>query len=393
MAGSFINKYADAAEYAADTARTALGKSTVSMEADTRTLHFDGINIDAIFPRQGDVLYAPSNCAYTPASDGSVPSGTPEGAYRIIALETLDDALMLADGYESVGVVAAVFGRSVYVVWKNVDTTCKWAEDATSGSYSIPSTYDVSAILQGTLEDNASRQGWRQGISWDVIRAKLSGEGLPSGQSAWNGGSTSDGAGSYFYKLQEWTTTDQGSKHPSAAELSTYGTGVDGWENYLRSRFVKYPSAFNSLIYKDGKAETKILTDINASAGRAFFPVGNFAATHNTTYGSFGSNKNFWNIDGLRYGDWFMAGIKVQRELFKNVSCSSVSTVNAADKVNVAMSKVSNTRICLYDKWYWLPCVRSRSIAWFMGYYGIFDDYGLGDTGRVLSAALLTINH
>lgn len=391
MAGTFINKYTDAAAYAADTARTALGKSTVSMEADTRKLHFDGKNVEAIIPRQGDVLYVPSTCAYTPESDGSVPSGTPTGTARIIALETLDDSAMQATGYESVGVVGAVFGKKVYIVWKNVDTQCKWAEYANSGSYSIPSTIDVDALIQDTMADNADRKGFRQGVSWDVLRVKLSGEGLPSGQSAWNGGASSEGAGSYFYTLLEWTTTDQGSKHPSADELTAYGTGVDGWERYLRYRFIKYPSSFNAPIYKDGKAETKILTDINASEERAFFPIANFATTHYTTYGSFGTGKNFWNIPGLRYGDWFMAGAKVQRELFKDVSCSNSSVLKSTDRVNIAMSKISSTRISLYEKWWWLPVLRSRGIAWYLYGDGIFTAayFTLSSSSRVLSCALL----
>ena len=341
-------------------------------------------------PRQGDVLYVPSTCAYTPNLDGSVPEGTPTGKAKIVPLEKVDDAAMQAAGYESVGVVAAVFGRKVYIVWKNVDTQCKWCEDANSSSYSIPSTIDVGALIQSTMEDNADRKGFRQGVSWEVLRAKLSGEGLPSGQSTWTGGTSSDGAGSYFYTLLEWTTTNQGSKHPSASELTTYGTGVDGWERYLRSRFIKYPSSFNAPIYKDGQAETKILTDINASQGRAFFPIANFATTHYTTYGSFGTGKNFWNVPGLRYGDWFMPGAHVQRELFKDVSCSNSSALKSTDRVNIAMSKISNTRINLYEKYYWLPVLRSRGIAWSMNSTGSFLSINyLPSSNRVLSCALL----
>lgn len=59
MAGSYINKYADAAEYAADTARTALGKSTVSLESDSGVLHYDGVNVE--IPKKavkvGDAVY------------------------------------------------------------------------------------------------------------------------------------------------------------------------------------------------------------------------------------------------------------------------------------------------------------------------------------------------
>lgn len=344
-----------------------------------------GVYPSGELPRQGDVLYVPSACAYTPNTDGSVPEGTPTGKAKIVPLEKVDDAAMQAAGYESVGVVAAVFGRKVYIVWKNVDTLCKWCEYV-----NIPSTIDVNALIQSTMEDNADRKGFRQGVSWEVLRAKLSGEGLPSGQSTWSGGSSSEDAGSYVYTLQEWTTTDQGSKHPSADELSKYGTGVDGWERYLRSRFIKYPSSFNAPIYKDGQAETKILTDVNASQGRAFFPIANFATTHYTTYGSFGTGKNFWNVPGLRYGDWFMASIKVQRELFKDVSCSNSSALKSTDKVNIAMSKISNTRISLYEKWYWSPALRSRSSAWLMGSGGYFTYYNnLYSYGRVLSCALL----
>ena len=386
MSAEFINRYETNAGYVAEASeRVALG-STVSLVDETDKVHFDGKNVEAVIPRQGDVLYVPSTCAYTPESDGSVPSGTPTGTARIIAFETLDDAAMQAAGYESVGVVGAVFGKKVYIVWKNVDTTCKWAEDATSSSYNIPSTIDVDTLIQSTMEDNADRKGYRQGVSWGVLRAIMSGEGLPSGQSSWDG---ANGAANAFYTLQEWTTVDQGNKHPSADELTTYGTGVDGWERYLRSRFIKYPSSFNAPIYKDGKAETKILTDINASEERAFFPIANFATTHYTTYGSFGTGKNFWNIPGLRYGDWFMAGAKVQRELFKNVSCSNSSVLKSTDCVNIAMSKISNTRISLYEKWYWLPVLRSRGIAWGMGGYGHFSYYYLSNIGGVLSCALL----
>ena len=388
MSAEFINRYETNAGYVAEASeRLALG-STVSLVDESGKLHFDGKNVEAVIPRQGDVLYVPSTCAYTPESDGSVPSGTPEGTAKIIALETLDDSAMQTAGYESVGVVGAVFGKKVYIVWKNVDTTCKWAEDATSGSYSIPSTIDVDALIQLTMEDNADRKGYRQGVSWEVLRAKLSGEGLPSGQSVWDG--ANDGADNVFYTLQEWTTVDQGSKHPSASELTTYGTGVDGWERYLRSRFVKYPSSFNAPIYKDGQAETKILTDINASEGSAFFPIANFATTHYNTYGSFGTGKNFWNVPGLRYGDWFMAGVKVQRELFKDVSCSTSSVLKSTDRLNIAMSKISNTRISLYEKWYWLPVLRSRGNAWYMSANGNFKSgTTLLTSYRVLSCALL----
>ena len=133
------------------------------------------------------------------------------------------------------------------------------------------------------------------------------------------------------------------------------------------------------------------MTDINASQGRAFFPIANFATTHYTTYGSFGTDKNFWNVPGIRYGDWFISGAKVQRELFKDVSCSNSSVLKSTDRVNIAMSKISNTRISLYEKWYWLPVLRSRDSAWKMYYSGFFSSTNslLTNGYRVLSCALL----
>jgi hypothetical protein len=58
--------------------------------------------------------------------------------------------------------------------------------------------------------------------------------------------------------------------------------------------------------------------------------------------------------------------------------------------VNIAMSKISSTRISLYEKWYWLPVLRSRGFAWNMYNSGFFNDsYFLSNTYRVLSCALL----
>ena len=76
MAGTFINKYTDAAAYAADSsARATLGKSTVSMEADTRTLHYDGVNVAVKRPKQGDAVYVPTTSVYSDGSSAFQSSG------------------------------------------------------------------------------------------------------------------------------------------------------------------------------------------------------------------------------------------------------------------------------------------------------------------------------
>lgn len=57
---SYINNYDNAADYSADaSARAALGGSTVSMEDDTKVLHYDGVNVE--IPKKavkvGDAVY------------------------------------------------------------------------------------------------------------------------------------------------------------------------------------------------------------------------------------------------------------------------------------------------------------------------------------------------
>ena len=84
-----------------------------------------------------------------------------------------------------------------------------------------------------------------------------------------------------------------------------------------------------------------------------------------------------------------MAGAKVQRELFKDVSCSNSSVLKPTDRVNIAMSKISNTRITLYEKLCWLPVLRARDYAWNMNGYGYFYRNRMSSSNRVLSCALL----
>lgn len=128
MAGSFINKYENAAAYAADTARTALGKSTVSMEADTRRLHFDGVNVE--IPRKsvrvGTAVYADGN-----------------GNLHFIDGATVKSA-SIPSGWEFVGVVSLRKGGKALVLHKNENTgirfTSCWAWEITGIVYGSSNT-------------------------------------------------------------------------------------------------------------------------------------------------------------------------------------------------------------------------------------------------------------
>ena len=340
--------------------------------------------------RQGDVLYVPSACAYTPNHDGSVPEGTPEGTAKIIALETLDDAAMRAAGYVSVGVVAAVFGRKVYVIWKTILSNVRFCKDATNSLYSIPSDIDVDDLIHDNVEDRAGRIGFRAVGCYPVLRAKLSGEGLPPGSPNTYDGSIDGGDGSWFYTLQEWTTTNKGNKHPSAEEIANYGAGVDGWEKYLYTRYIGWPSAYNIALYTDGSEATAVMVRINSTKGYDYFPPANYATTHHTTYGSFGTGKNFWNVPGLRYGDWFMPNVAVMQPLFYKISYQETIPLPPDDKINVAMSKISGNYIFGYVA-YWYPWLRNRNSAHTLSTAGQigFPKLRLSGTGKVLSCASL----
>ena len=125
---SYINKYTDAAAYAADTARTALGKSTVSMEADTRRLHFDGVNVE--IPRKsvrvGSAVYADGN-----------------GNLHFVDGATVKSA-SIPSGWEFVGVVSLRKGGKALVLHKNENTgirfTSCWAWEITGIVYGSSNT-------------------------------------------------------------------------------------------------------------------------------------------------------------------------------------------------------------------------------------------------------------
>lgn len=107
---SYINKYTDAAAYAADaSARAALEASTVSMEADSGTLHYDGVNVEkpsGSIPSVGDALWVDAS-----------------GNKHFYKGTSVDPAALTADGLTFVGVVAMRRGRKVWVLHKDEDFT------------------------------------------------------------------------------------------------------------------------------------------------------------------------------------------------------------------------------------------------------------------------------
>ena len=125
----YINKYENENAYNGDaSARATLGKSTVSMEADTRKLHFDGVNVEV--PRKsvrvGTAVYADGN-----------------GNLHFVDGATVKSA-SIPSGWEFVGVVSLRKGGKALVLHKNENngirfTSC-WAWEITGVVYGSSNT-------------------------------------------------------------------------------------------------------------------------------------------------------------------------------------------------------------------------------------------------------------
>jgi len=400
---NFINKYTDAAAYAADaSARATLGKSTVSMEADTHTLHYDGVNVAIKRPKQGDAVYVPTTSVYSAATPGS---GVTEGSVTFIAGNTVDNAKMSAAGFTALGVVASVRGNKCYVLYKTVGGAGPFFTGATSSSYTIPSgklsDADLAKITAGDAKDTQGIVGYRATCSVDVLFAWLTGRGGASKNEGWNGGT--NGSQNDFLNGKDWgltlgpaesiITVHDATTYKVAEKIAKFGAGEAGFRKYLESRRLAYPCslASNSVLFQDGKAATKVLVDANEADDSAFFRTAQFAYNHNLTWGSYGQ---FANVDGLRRGDWFQPGLGIVQDIFRNVKYTLKSP--AADVFNKTLSKIGGSTLQLNtnsnDSRYWVPFVRSRSYGWYLNYYGYF--YGNGNlfiTNRALSVALLEL--
>lgn len=400
---SFINKYTDAAAYAADSsARAALGGSTVSMEDDTKVLHYDGVNVAVKRPRQGDAVYVPTTSVYSAATPGS---GVTEGSVTFVAGDTVDDAKMTAAGFTALGVVASVSGNKCYVLYKTVGAAGPFFTGAISSSYTIPSDKlsdaDLAKITAGDAKDTQGLVGYRATCNVDVLFAWLTGRGGASKDEGWNGGT--NGLQNDFLNGADWgltlgpasssITAHDATTYKVAETIAKFGAGEAGFRKYLESRRLAYPCslASNSVVFQDGKAATKVLVDANEADNSAFFRVAQFAYNHNLTWGSYGQ---FANVDGLRRGDWFQPGLGIVQDVFMKVKYTIESP--AADVINKTLSKIGGSTLQINtnsnDSRYWLPFVRSSSVGWFLNYSGSFIGTSyLNGNYRALSVALLDI--
>ena len=400
---SYINLYEDAAAYSADaSARAALGGSTVSMEDNTKVLHYDGVNVVVSLPKQGDAVYVPTTSVYSAATPGS---GVTEGSVMFVAGDTVDDAKMSAAGFTALGVVASVRGNKCYVLYKNVGTSGPFFEGATYSSYTIPSNKlsdaDIAKITAGDTKDTQGIVGFRATCQVDVLFAWLTGRGGASKNDGWNGGT--NGFQDDFLNGADWgltlgpaassITAHDATTYKVAETIAKFGAGEAGFRKYLESRRLAYPCslASNSVVFQDGKAATKVLVDANEADNSAFFRVAQFAYNHNLTWGSYGQ---FANVDGLRRGDWFQPGLGIVQDIFRHVKYTLKSP--AADVFNRTLSKIGGSTLQLNtnsnDSRYWFPFLRSRSDGWGLYHYGSFSgNNAMSGYYRALSVTLLDL--
>lgn len=408
----YINKYTDAASYAADaSARSALGKSTVSLEADSGLLHYDGVNVEVKIPKRGDVVFAPSASVYAAATPGS---GVTEGTPTFIAGETLKcDS---SNGYcpagrtdlRPVGVVSSVHGRKATVLYGASPNTEPFFKTATSSAYTLDSgifTADEWSLITvgDSIRDKAKRVGYRQCLSFDVLFAYLTKTGGENGTTGWSGGSNSDGASNVFFSPYDWglagyAQPDSSVDHSTYATLiadakATYGSDLDGYKKYLRSRMIEYPSSHAGLKkgIENAKAATDLYVAYNDSEGveTDFFPHAQWGRNHNETYGSYG---NFYNVPGLRREDWCEPSLLQCSEIFKDVKYALKDCGVGSDPINSALNKIgrSSNTVPLVTKSYWTPFLRSRSYGWNLSNAGFFTGTStLPNSFRALSVALL----
>jgi len=399
----FINRYENNAQYVADASeRAALGKSTVSLEADSSKVHFDGVNVVVSRPKQGDAVYVPTTSVYSAATPGS---DVTEGSVTFVAGDTVDNAKMTAAGFTALGVVASVRGNKCYVMYKTVGTVGPFFTGATSSSYTIPSDKlsdaDLAKITAGDAKDTQGLVGYRATCSVDVLFAWLTGRGGANKNEGWNGGA--NGLQNDFLNGTDWgltlgpaasiVTAHDATTYKVAETIAKFGTGETGFRKYLESRRLAYPCslASNSVVFQDGKAATKVLVDANEADNSAFFRVAQFAYNHNLTWGSFGQ---FANVDGLRRGDWFQPGFGLVQDIFRHVKYTLESP--AADVFNKTLSKIGGSTLQLNtnssDSRYWLPFVRSRSYGWNLANSGnLPGGYTLDNNYRALSVALVNL--
>ena len=128
---SYINKYDNNAAYSSDaSAREAIGKSTISLEDDTRVVHYDGVNVEipaGVCPDVGDAMWVDSN-----------------NEKHFFKGDTVDHTALTSRGMTFVGVVGMRKGDKAWVLHKT-ETETKfanaWAFKVTGYSADTPITF------------------------------------------------------------------------------------------------------------------------------------------------------------------------------------------------------------------------------------------------------------
>ena len=152
------------------------------------------------------------------------------------------------------------------------------------------------------------------------------------------------------------------------------------------------PSPPQPLVLYTTQVATAVLASVNATQGRAYFPIAQYACNHHATYGSYG---DFYNVEGLRHGDWYMMGMDEMAEVFRGIRYSLSGYGVTSDPFNRTLSRMGGMALELNRNGdacrYWCQFLFSRALAWNLNHGGYLNTpNNLSYSRRVVSCSLLT---
>ena len=419
----YLNKYADAAAYAADSNRPTT-ESTVSLIEDGTGVKFDGKNVlvEKAGAEVGDILVFDKTTS----------------TKKFVKAATLNMATLPAS-LVTIGVVFKRTGSKVHIVAKTAEGNYRWAQGykvklagfdlAAGGTFTItvnatttadivyPAGTTLAAIV--TLIDTAINGGaantalknWTVTAGVDYITLehnfytpvittviatdaalKVTATALtttdyqktltglfPAYGSATrvDGSFTSYAGGNYekfrsYYYANGATDVNQavGAGNPvkfavynttdNPLIVAFYGAGEDGYTRYISAKMLKYPYGKNANQETDGKNNTDLLSSVTfTDADGTVKPA--YPAAYNAKNTAVGTVAGY--TTGLEAGVWWLGGLGEVFELVRD------RMGNASDRLNVSLAAISGNTI-LPTHYLWASTEGSSLSAWF--YYGTY---------------------
>ena len=440
----YLNKYADAAAYAADSNRPTT-ESTVSLIEDGTGVKFDGKNVlvEKAGAEVGDI------CVYNKTL----------ARKQFIKYGTFNNATMPVN----LVIMGVVFYRNeslVYLVAKNNAGSRQWAapfksklsgfDFTTGGTFSITvnatTTTDIAygttdnltttaALIQAALNAGAANTALKNwtvaadlvnncivatrnfytpaitGITATDPSTKVSASILCIDKQAaltgfltpYSGITRNDGgvtwAGTNFEKFRSYysvnganTSTNQavGTGDPvrysrynetdNPAIVAFYGAGESGYDAYIRAKMAKYPYSKNGIIDGNGKYNTNLLAAVSWVDLDLSLKPIFPAASAAKNYGVTVAD----HTTGLESGAWWLPS---NREMLLLVRDRKIDNT---DQVNVSLTAISGDRILVSGATYWTSTELSSNLAWFYngpsGFMNLSIKYNYSNSCRAITA-------